>query len=90
MEYIHMSYDKSKPLTILIGDNSFIKIILSATAGAFVGMATFVEDTVQLANNEVANLEQAQQIRLDEVKDERATLKAQRTAKAEELAANQD
>jgi len=80
------SYDKNKPLTIFMGDNSFVKIILSATAGAFVGIASFVEDTVQLANNEVANLEEAQQIRLDEVKDERQVLKAQRTAKAEALA----
>ena len=44
-------------------------------------LTKLTEDTVQLASNEVAALEEAQQIRLDEVKYERTQLQAERKAK---------
>jgi hypothetical protein len=43
------------------------------------------EKTITLAENEIDALDEAQQIRLDEVRDEREILKAQRQAKREEL-----
>lgn len=63
-----------------------------ATGNAIVSIMNTVEaltklseDVVQLASNEVAALEEGQQIRLDEVREERQDLKAERKAKREEL-----
>ena len=42
-----------------------------------------IERTLNLAGNEITALEQAQLIRLDEIKDERDLLQAERQAKRE-------
>ncbi len=85
-----MSYDKTKPITILLGSNSFIRVVLGAMAGAIVGACTFAEETVQLANNEVENISQMQKIRLDAVAAERADLAAERDTANAHLAAMAD
>lgn len=54
---------------------------ITSLANTIVALSTLAERTVQLASNEVDALEQAQQIRLDEVKHEREILQAKRTAK---------
>lgn len=67
-----------------------LKRTLTAISSFIVHTAEACEDVVNLASNEIAALEEAQQIRLDEVRDERKVLKAERTAKAEALASNKD
>ena len=60
-------------------------MVITACSSALVLLAQLCEKTVRLATNEVDSLEISQQIRLDEVSDERELLKAQRTAKRDEL-----
>jgi len=57
-----------------------IKRTLSALSSFIVHTAEACEDVVNLASNEIAALEESQQIRLDEVRDEREVLKLERKA----------
>ena len=54
------------------------KEILAAFTSAFVLTAQTVEKTVKLIENEVDNLDEEQQIRLDEIKAKRAELQQSR------------
>lgn len=67
-----------------------LKRTLSAISSFIVNTAEAAEDIVQLASNEIAALEEGQQIRLDDVRDEREVLKIKRSAKRKELGLDQD
>lgn len=63
---------------------------ISAVSNATVGLAELTEETVDLARNEVANLQEMQQIRLDEVRADRAELAGERSAKLASLLKEND
>lgn len=67
-------------MNIIMGDESFVNVVCTAAAEAITGTLTTINKTVKLAENEIDALNEAQQIRLDEVKFEREQAKAKRQA----------
>ena len=67
-------------MNIILGDDSFVNVVCKAVAEAITTTLTTVNKAVHLAENEIDALEEAQQIRLDEVKDERKQAKDKRDA----------
>jgi len=68
-------------MNIIMGDESFVNTVLTQAAEFICTTLETANETVQLAQREVRALEEAQEIRLDEVRDERQVLKAERDQK---------
>lgn len=62
-----------------------IGLTITSIANTLVKGSGLVEQALDIAGNELTALEEAQQIRLDEVREEREDLKAEREAKRAEL-----